>query len=192
MGQCDPFTQEDPIGLAGGLNLYGYANGDPINFSDPFGLMAGCDEIEDEEEREACEEAAAAAAMERRAALKTCAADFGQLGFNVGLTIAGMKTVEAGRSLYRGLRAAQGTRAVTATAPGGAALLQAESNFAAGVMVIPAGQATRAGLNQGFGTPNPFSGELGTLYSIGKATPFLSIALDAGETVVSCGSALGG
>jgi uncharacterized protein RhaS with RHS repeats len=41
---CDlwqwPFTQEDPIGIAGGLNLYGYANGDPINFSDPFGLSA--------------------------------------------------------------------------------------------------------------------------------------------------------
>jgi RHS repeat-associated protein len=32
------FTQEDPIGLAGGLNLYGFANGDPINFSDPYGL----------------------------------------------------------------------------------------------------------------------------------------------------------
>jgi hypothetical protein len=24
--------------LAGGLNLYGFANGDPVNFSDPFGL----------------------------------------------------------------------------------------------------------------------------------------------------------
>jgi hypothetical protein len=32
------FTQPDPIGLAGGLNLYGYAGGDPVNFSDPFGL----------------------------------------------------------------------------------------------------------------------------------------------------------
>jgi RHS repeat-associated protein len=32
------FTQQDPIGIAGGINLYGYANGDPINFSDPFGL----------------------------------------------------------------------------------------------------------------------------------------------------------
>jgi RHS repeat-associated protein len=31
------FTQEDPIGVVGGLNLYGYAAGDPVNFSDPFG-----------------------------------------------------------------------------------------------------------------------------------------------------------
>lgn len=34
------FTQEDPIGLAGGLNLYGFASGDPVNFSDPFGLQS--------------------------------------------------------------------------------------------------------------------------------------------------------
>lgn len=32
------FTQEDPIGLAGGLNVYGFAGGDPVNFSDPYGL----------------------------------------------------------------------------------------------------------------------------------------------------------
>ncbi|PYO69990.1 MAG: hypothetical protein DMD71_03280 [Gemmatimonadetes bacterium] len=32
------FTQEDPIGLAGGMNLYGFAGGDPLSFSDPFGL----------------------------------------------------------------------------------------------------------------------------------------------------------
>ena len=32
------FTQEDPLGLAGGLNVYGFASGDPVNFSDPFGL----------------------------------------------------------------------------------------------------------------------------------------------------------
>jgi RHS repeat-associated protein len=38
--QTGRFTQEDPIGLAGGLNLYGFAGGDPVNFSDPFGLSA--------------------------------------------------------------------------------------------------------------------------------------------------------
>jgi RHS repeat-associated protein len=36
------FTQEDPIGLAGGLNLYGFAGGDPVNFSDPYGLKRSC------------------------------------------------------------------------------------------------------------------------------------------------------
>jgi RHS repeat-associated protein len=32
------FTQPDPIGLAGGLNSYGFAAGDPVGFWDPFGL----------------------------------------------------------------------------------------------------------------------------------------------------------
>jgi RHS repeat-associated protein len=32
------FISEDPIGLAGGTNLYGYAGNNPISFSDPFGL----------------------------------------------------------------------------------------------------------------------------------------------------------
>ena len=32
------FTQADPIGLAGGLNAFGFANGDPITYSDPYGL----------------------------------------------------------------------------------------------------------------------------------------------------------
>jgi RHS repeat-associated protein len=36
--QSGKFTQEDPIGLAGGMNEYGYANGDPVDGRDPFGL----------------------------------------------------------------------------------------------------------------------------------------------------------
>ncbi len=32
------FTQEDPLGLAGGLNAYGFAAGDPVAYDDPFGL----------------------------------------------------------------------------------------------------------------------------------------------------------
>ncbi len=35
-----PSTQLDPIGLAGGLNAYGFADGDPINYSDPYGTLA--------------------------------------------------------------------------------------------------------------------------------------------------------
>ncbi len=36
------FTQQDPIGLAGGLNAYGLAGGDPANYSDPLGLCPDC------------------------------------------------------------------------------------------------------------------------------------------------------
>jgi len=32
------FSQPDPIGIAGGLNIYAYAGGDPINNRDPYGL----------------------------------------------------------------------------------------------------------------------------------------------------------
>jgi len=32
------FLQEDPIGMAGGINLYPYVQNDPVNFVDPMGL----------------------------------------------------------------------------------------------------------------------------------------------------------
>jgi RHS repeat-associated protein len=39
--QTARWTQEDPAGLAGGLNLYGFAGGDPTSYADPFGLWPG-------------------------------------------------------------------------------------------------------------------------------------------------------
>lgn len=40
--QTGHFTQPDPIGLAGGMNHYGFAGGDPVTYSDPFGLCPDC------------------------------------------------------------------------------------------------------------------------------------------------------
>ena len=37
------FVSEDPIGLAGGVNQYGYVDGDPLSFIDPLGLVASSD-----------------------------------------------------------------------------------------------------------------------------------------------------
>lgn len=36
------YITKDPIGIAGGLNLYAYAGGDPVNYSDPNGLCPVC------------------------------------------------------------------------------------------------------------------------------------------------------
>src|SRR5438477_1696717 len=44
--QTGRFMQDDPIGLPGGCNLYGFASGDPVNFSDPFGLCKDSNGLE--------------------------------------------------------------------------------------------------------------------------------------------------
>ena len=37
---CGRFISEDPAGMRGGMNKYGYVSGDPINASDPYGLWS--------------------------------------------------------------------------------------------------------------------------------------------------------
>ena len=40
------WLQPDPIGIAGGLNLYEYCNGDPMSFVDPMGLSPWTNRLE--------------------------------------------------------------------------------------------------------------------------------------------------
>jgi uncharacterized protein RhaS with RHS repeats len=38
------FLNPDPAGFSGGLNFYAYADGNPVNYLDPYGLWAGVDD----------------------------------------------------------------------------------------------------------------------------------------------------
>jgi RHS repeat-associated protein len=53
------FTQEDPIGLAGGVNSYGFAEGDPVSYRDPYGLSSDTVFYDTPEVRKEVAEAAA-------------------------------------------------------------------------------------------------------------------------------------
>ncbi len=41
-----PSTQPDPIGLTGGLNVYLFVEGDPVNYADPSGLAPDCTQFQ--------------------------------------------------------------------------------------------------------------------------------------------------
>jgi RHS repeat-associated protein len=87
------FTQEDPIGLAGGLNLYGFANGDPVNFSDPFGLQ-GCPKYSFETPSGMCLSAPAALGAAITMAFQSAATAFRAL--RSGATAEGVAASRAG------------------------------------------------------------------------------------------------
>jgi RHS repeat-associated protein len=39
------YLQPDPLGLEGGVNMYAYANNNPLRYVDPFGLTASCTQL---------------------------------------------------------------------------------------------------------------------------------------------------
>lgn len=114
-------TQEDPIGLAGGLNLYGFAGGDPVNFSDPLGLQP-CEQGPNGE-RKICIDWAAAAKQWLSARLDDAARLAGGLidaltpAGDIGRALTGTDPL-SGAELSTAQRAGAGLLAVASLFPG--------------------------------------------------------------------------
>jgi RHS repeat-associated protein len=131
--QTGRFTQLDPIGLAGGLNLYGFAGGDPVNYADPFGLCTPFPEC--------LAQAIADWGASRGGAVGAIALNAGA-GLNAAFEASGMNLAgRAGAELRQGDIAAGGLYAAMAFAPipgrsGGRAVAGKITGF------------TRHGLNQ--------------------------------------------
>jgi len=65
VGQHGTFLTQDPIGLAGGVNLYAYAGSNPIAYKDPFGLKVEFENAKAEELYRQMRQAAEAATRSR-------------------------------------------------------------------------------------------------------------------------------
>jgi uncharacterized protein RhaS with RHS repeats len=132
-----PSTQRDPIGLAGGVNQYGYAGGDPVNYSDPFGLCPyeGATRTTDVE---SCPNDA------RKAAFRLLAADRGPEGretIHVFATHAMSLTLNSGPVTCAGIQTSECTRGTSATIDGtrGAALVATDAVHSASHVSTPPG-----------------------------------------------------
>ena len=166
------FTQEDPIGLAGGLNLYGYGDGDPVNNSDPFGLSSCAKDLADKE-REECEKKEAA---EKEAARATCRADLRQAAVALTLEVTGVKLFKFLKQ-HRNLMGTPMGQLSNATA----------REITAGVATHPAMGLAKLQSSLNGGTQY-FDGQAAIAYAGAKMIPIpgFGSGLELGEALNSC------
>jgi RHS repeat-associated protein len=82
--QSGQWTQEDPLGLAGGLNLYQYAGNNPATYSDPFGLCPPKDKTPCRDQTEAEGKKLVETAKQQNVAIKNEGLVYGQTRSNSG------------------------------------------------------------------------------------------------------------
>jgi RHS repeat-associated protein len=184
------FLQEDPIGLAGGINLYGFAGGDPVNHTDPFGLCPAemtddsipCTKIAQLDPIEVNGQRALGFEIVGEVSRDNCIADASQLLFSIGAT-----------AFSGGLLGAVNPLPVSEVF----GLMRGEAATARGAMSIIAG-VPNAGLTIGaLGKPVGSSfqvtggGLMGRAGQIGVNifgfTPIGGVIISGVETVHSCG-----
>lgn len=171
------------------MNLYGYAAGDPVNNSDPFGLCPPENtDISDCTGEEGNAEAEAAYAKRVLASYAVCEADLRQAGMAIVSFVAGVGILDRLGSSVGVARGMAGKN----PAPGAAALSSGldmssnEATLALNAMALPAVMATAHSADQRSpGTKGP-GGFLGGLYRVSQLWGPLEVVGQAVEAGVSC------
>ncbi|HKP76893.1 MAG TPA: RHS repeat-associated core domain-containing protein [Longimicrobiaceae bacterium] len=142
------FTQEDPIGLAGGVNVYGFAAGDPVGYDDPSGLCPWC--VAAEIVRGAAEGAVFGAATQiivNRIAHRPTFQGVGRSaaeGAAIGSVTAGIGSAVRGVAAIRSARAAAAARGGVIgyeAASSGFRVLESEGSHIIGAFDVANGEA---------------------------------------------------
>jgi hypothetical protein len=199
---CDQFTRIDPIGLAGGLGLYAFANGDPVNYVDADGLSATrLPAVNVTAERDLAHRhervrhrlsdllqgarEGQVVSNEHSGLMGTCRSDLMQVGVNVGMNATGIAALRYLRSLWRTLRGAD--IAVSQSI----SMTTAESQLVRNAALLPPGLALSVGGRDGRGGSRPEFGGTGNLVWNGlKWMPVLGVGFDSYEATGSCLAAL--
>jgi len=104
-----------------------------------------------------------------------CRADARQLGLALAQNALGIGAIGFAKGLY-----------VLATTESAWASAQVTTNFAMNAALLPPMMATRAAAARAGGTPNPFDGIGGFVYSLTKMVPIVGAGMELGEAINSC------
>src|SRR6185503_16056148 len=186
------FTTADPIGIGGGLNVYGFGGGDPINESDPTGLDPCTQEQLDHGwtnvkngDKSECSSSdplpavttianASDAPDGRQSRSHDCSVHAGSFVLALG-----GETAEIGVLHYA-------NDFLTVASKGAAAAPEAARGLALNAALVPPATGLQMGLGSMSASHYEFSGNGNSLYELAKMVPVLGAGLELGETINAC------